>query len=116
MTDERTPRFFFECRDGWFNLIFRLSERIETAASRSGATPDSEDWPRALQVKEKYGTLRFYSMPSTDEFSKIVDETEKESARTCELCGGPASLREKRRWYKTLCDRCAAENGFSRAG
>lgn len=104
--------FFFECGDGWFNLIFRLSERIEAAARRVGATPDSEGWPRALQVKEKYGTLRFYSMPARDEFSKLIDEAEKDSARTCELCGGPGRLREKRLWYKTLCDPCAHEHGF----
>lgn len=53
MADERTPRFFFECRDSWFNLIFRLSQRLETAARRAGASSDSEECPRALQVKGK---------------------------------------------------------------
>lgn len=113
MRDDSGPRFFFECADGWFNLIFRLSERLEANARRAGATPDSEDWPRALQVKEKYGTLRFYSMPAKDEFSKLIDEAEKESARTCELCGGAGRIREKGLWYKTFCDPCATAAGFS---
>jgi len=110
---DSAPRFFFECRDGWFNLIFRLSEKLERSARRCGAAPDSTDWPRALQVKEKYGTLRFYAMPATDEFSMLIDEAEKLSARTCELCSGPAKLREKGRWYKTFCDPCASESGYS---
>jgi hypothetical protein len=110
---DSAPRFFFECRDGWFNLISQLSEKLERSARRCGAAPDSADWPRALQVKEKYGTLRFYVMPSTDEFSRLIDEAEKQSARTCELCGRPAKLREKGRWYKTFCDPCASESGYS---
>lgn len=110
---DSAPQFFFECKDGWFNLIFRLSERLERSARRCYAAPDSTDWPRALQVKEKYGTLRFYAMPATDEFSRLIDEAEKQSARICELCGGRAKLREKGRWYKTLCDPCASESGYS---
>jgi hypothetical protein len=110
---DSAPRFFFECRDGWFNLIFRLSEKLERSARRCGAAPDSTDWPRALQVKEKYGTLRFYAMPATDEFSTLIDEAEKQSARICELCGGPAKLQEKGGWYKTFCDPCGRESGYS---
>ena len=110
---ESAPRFFFECEDGWFNLVFRLSERLQTAARRAGATADSEEWPRALQVKEKYGTLRFYSMPARDEFSKLIDEAENESRRICEFCGAGARPRGKGGWYKTLCDPYAQEHGFS---
>jgi hypothetical protein len=92
---DSAPRFFFECKDGWFNLIFRLSEKLERSARRCGAAPDSTDWPRALQVKEKYGTLRFYAMPATDEFSRLIDEAEKQSARICELCGGAGEAPRK---------------------
>ena len=114
---DSAPRFFFECRDGWFNLIFRLSEKLERSARRCGAAADSTDWPRALQVKEKYGTLRFYVMPSTDEFSRLIDEAEKQSARTCELfAAGPRSSEKRDAGIKPFVIHAQASLGILKFG
>jgi hypothetical protein len=63
------------------------------------------DHIRATQVKEKYGTLRFYLSASTDEMENIIDEAERLSAITCEQCGADAKLRGTS-WVTTLCDQC----------
>lgn len=62
-------------------------------------------YPRASQIKEKFGTLRFYMTSYTDEIDKIVTEAEKKSEETCEHCGKPGTLRTEG-WLFTLCDEC----------
>jgi hypothetical protein len=85
--------------DGWFDLIYRLSEDLVKI----------EPTLQAVQVKEKFGGLRFYidSCPE-DTWSAVqqrISEAEAESFRTCESCGAPGSVRGGG-WVKTLCDKC----------
>lgn len=61
--------------------------------------------PRAAQVKEKFGGLRFYMTSTNDEISSLVAEAEALSQKTCEFCGEEGSLR-KSGWWHTLCDAC----------
>jgi len=61
--------------------------------------------PRASQVKEKFGTLRFYMTHTTDKMDKLIGEAEKLSEVTCENCGEPGTLRQDG-WWRTLCDKC----------
>lgn len=49
----------FECGDGWFDLIYKLAEDIEAVAHENGLMPDSPEWPKCRQVKDKFGSLRF---------------------------------------------------------
>ena len=62
-------------------------------------------WVHVLQVKEKWGGLRFYTGGATDSFFDAIRTAEKESYETCELCGEPGKLREDLGWILTLCDR-----------
>jgi len=59
----------------------------------------------ASQVKEKFGSLRFYTNGFTDEMDKLVDEAECKSEETCEYCGKPGKRRNDG-WVRTLCDTC----------
>jgi len=90
----------FECGDGWYDIIYRLCEDIEKLNP-----PDDFE---VSQVKEKYGTLRFYTWGSTDAIEDRIDEAEKESAKTCEWCGEFGKLRGKG-WVTTLCAGCYEE-------
>jgi indole-3-glycerol phosphate synthase len=61
---------------------------------------------KAVQVKEKFGALRFYtSVAANDVEAKIIAEAEKASACTCEECGQPGKARGGG-WIRTLCDQC----------
>ena len=42
---------------------------------------------KVLQVKEKYGTLRWYDNSTNPEVCKVVSYFEKLSAKTCAVCG-----------------------------
>ena len=50
----------FQCSDGWFQVIYSLSSKIEERATAAGLDPVSEHWPSFAQVKEKFGELRVY--------------------------------------------------------
>ncbi len=95
--------FGFECDDGWFELIYNLSKKLDTLVKKFRKEECVDDFPFAFQVKEKFGTLRFYLSTHTDEMSKLITEAEKESARTCEVCGSFGVLRASG-WLKTLCN------------
>lgn len=92
--------FGFECGKGWYPLLHKLSKDINDIVVRDNLT----DF-RVQQVKEKFGTLRFYTNYGTDEIYKLISDTEKESAITCEQCGAPATL-STQGWWSVECDDC----------
>ncbi len=62
-----------------------------------------------LQVKEKFGGLRFYINAQTDEMWERAILACEESVKICEDCGAPGILRNVRGWRRTLCARCGSE-------
>jgi len=73
---------------GWAELIKIGFRRCQ----RKGA--------RIYQIKEKFGTLRFYTDARVN-----VEDIEKLSQITCERCGRFGEYREGG-WVKTLCLEC----------
>jgi len=93
--------FGFECGDGWFNLIYELSDKL------SKLDPECE----AVQVKEKYGGLRFYTNGNSEEGYKLIDEYEDKSYRTCEDCGDTKTAKPRDDgWIRTQCNKCYKED------
>lgn len=110
----------FSCGDGWFRILFELSEEIDailkkmdtdtgfTEATKTTKEPRTPavDAFKVVQVKEKFGTLRYYVNYSSDEISAAVNKAEHRSAVTCEECGEPGVLRGTT-WWRTACHKCA---------
>lgn len=61
---------------------------------------------QAAQVKEKFGSLRFYLDGGTEEMHNLIDEAERASSVICEDCGKPGKMR-KGGWIRCLCDEHA---------
>ena len=118
----------FECGDGWFALIDTLCNSIQSHINwrmQHISDEELEDLQVvATQVKEKFGTLRFYF---DTEFNyetvqhkimeSIICYAEEKSARTCEVCGTneygkTVKNRQVGYWYKTECLECAKERGY----
>jgi hypothetical protein len=96
----------FECGDGWEPLIRKLSQEVEAIIV---ALPEKERKKfRVKQVKEKFGTLRFYMGVAHDGIHAAIDRAEQESAQTCETCGKPGKVRSGG-WISVLCDEHEAE-------
>ena len=68
---------------------------------------------RLVQVKEKYAQLRWYDNGVPESISKEYDELIKHyedlSEKTCQGCGGEATLKKCAGWYVALCDKCEEE-------
>ncbi len=113
--------------DGWYQLIKDMCAEITAAYEAEGAQVDLV----VDQLKEKYGTLRFYyhhkgqdaevdaidclsggsslqtrpvSSALRQKVAQIVGNYEEKSAHICETCGKPGSLRTDLGWMLTLCD------------
>jgi len=104
-----TLAFGLSVGDGWREIIENLSRDISKI--------DKYNLVVVEQVKEKFGTLRFYfyvkeheEVDHRDLFNRVfalVAKTEEKSGEICEKCGAPGSLYgDERGWLKTLCDDC----------
>ena len=92
--------FGIECGDGWFNLLDALCECIQSYVDEG-----NYHQVEATQIKEKYGTLRFYISGGDDYIWDVVEKAEVESGKICEQCGAPGALRGSS-WLFTMCDLC----------
>jgi len=101
----------FECGDGWYHIIDAACAQIENRAYNNRLNGVKFAPVIATQVKEKYGTLRFYYTGGDEYLDGVVSMAETISAKTCEVCGAPGELREGG-WLKTLCDEHAKERGY----
>ena len=65
------------------------------------------------QIKEKFGTLRFYYTGGDDFVDGLEHMADSMSAVMCEDCGCPGKSRSsKGKWIRTLCDKHAEEQGY----
>lgn len=123
-----------DCGDGWYDLIRELCKSISERYTRDGKTPDIT----VLQVKEKYGELRFYyehekmlrkadildfptekdtrSMQNNkaarqlrEDIGEIVWQFEDRSSMVCEECGSAGETRTDLFQIRTLCGDCYAK-------
>lgn len=93
-----SPDFYFECDEGWYDLLSDLCSKIQSYCDEGKC-----EQVKALQVKEKFATLRFYHSGGDDCVYKLIDEAEAKSAETCEITGGHGILHRRGYYYKTLC-------------
>lgn len=94
------------CSDGWYDIIYGLSIKLERLIEEEKAKAiELKHLPVAEQIKEKFGTLRFYLDNGTDEMYKLISEAEDLSEETCEICSNPGELRNSG-WIKVKCDNC----------
>jgi hypothetical protein len=97
---------WISCASGWYPLLVELDEKL------AQIEPDYE----IHQVKEKFGTLRYYigtvDSEKFDQMNEIIDSYERKSGITCELCGSEAEMMSIGYWYRTLCPTCAKKDGY----
>lgn len=119
--------------DGWYNILDQACALIQWHVSyrrnevakiikKQRKNIALEEWevnklllpymhqPIAVQVKEKFGSLRFY-MNGTDEYTDgILAMAESMSEVTCETCGCPSKISGSGTgWLTSQCERCTAK-------
>jgi hypothetical protein len=122
--------FGIECGDGWYHLLRHLCFQIQSyidfreemnehiVERNRKVDPEGqidqqmlvESIPQAVvsQVKEKFGTLRFYYDGGDEKIDGMVCMAESLSSVTCETCGNLGKLRGRGWWY-TACNEHAKE-------
>jgi hypothetical protein len=98
--------FYFECGDGWADLLVELCQNIQ--AHLNTLPKDVASEIVALQVKEKFGTLRFYISHYDETLQSLIEAAAKKSAVTCEQCGKTGRVRGSV-WYYAACDEHTLE-------
>lgn len=86
----------FSIGAGWYGIVKRLIEDLIELG-----------WNKEIcQVKEKFGSLRFYISSGNTEIFNRIHVAEAESCVTCERCGTAGQLRGGG-WLATLCEEHA---------
>lgn len=86
----------FECGPGWADLLDAVFGSLHDIAP-------GRDWAPS-QIKEKYGTLRFYwhgDLPDLGD--EIIAAAEHLSGHLCEVCGAVGVLHTEYGWWSTRC-------------
>lgn len=91
--------------DGWRRafgeqMCKELNDEIKTWSEKEQANF------RITQIKEKWGSLRFYTNGESAHFRDIIGKYTTLSRRTCIKCGAPARW-ISRGWISPWCDDCA---------
>ena len=111
---------WISCGKGWSKLLVDTNRKMNMM------------WPNyeIHQVKEKFGSLRFYwGISSEDKDWEALDENisrtiyeimgdiansaESRSSRICEDCGKFGTTTVLNYWYRTLCPTCSVEQGYT---
>ncbi len=103
--------FGFEHGDGWYRILDNLCANIQSYIDWKNKKEHTVDQVVAVQVKEKFGGLRFYYEGGDDEISGMVRMAESWASSTCETCGETGRMRTGG-WIRTLCDTHAEEMGY----
>ena len=106
---------------GWYNIFYNLCEELTPilVEERSKIAEDPEQ-PlfSVLQIKEKFGGLRFYYMMNTEnrelynKIQRLIDIAEDKSYDTCQITGKPGTLCKKGWHFMTLSEEVRNAQGF----
>jgi len=120
-----------DCGDGWYPLIEQLCAQIQWRCDEGetkyiyyhrvirfiskvfGNTKLYGRWEKkeisqveAVQIKEKFGTLRFYYSGGNDQTDDVISFAENLSGTICEYCGATQDVIQTTGWVKTICKDC----------
>jgi len=108
--------FSLEYNAGWNGIVEELLGKIEghLAEKQALGLLDPDCGFQINQIKEKFGTLRFYVSGADDTIFRFIDEAERKTVYTCELCGKSGALHTKRGrfWLHTFCPAHAEEYDY----
>lgn len=99
------------CGDGWFRLIDGLCSNILWHQQWLEKQNKPFKPVKVLQVKEKFGTLRFYTQGGDDYINGLISLAETMSNHICEECGDVGHKRGQG-WIKVLCDKHAKDKDY----
>lgn len=103
--------FGFEHGDGGGRILRRMARDLRQIEREMGTHSQIQ------QLKEKFGTLHVYFTADGPPAGQaaveaVIDAAERASETVCEDCGRRGELMRRGLWYRTVCSRCAARQGY----
>jgi hypothetical protein len=114
---EKYPKMFaqpyggFAVGEGWWLIIERLCANIQHYIDWQNKNHEKHpvvEQVVVLQIKEKFGGLRFYYSGGDEQVYGMVRMAESWAGNSCETCGNRGVSRSGG-WIRTLCDEHEAE-------
>jgi hypothetical protein len=86
----------FDIGPGWYDLVYDLIADLI----------DIDSTFEIMQIKEKFGSLRFYTnfFSLDSDFAQRIRKAESLSVIVCDICGAPGVNRNTGGWLSTRCD------------
>lgn len=118
--EEQYPKMFanpyggFAIGPGWWPIVEELCSRIQSHIDFKNQQKEKFNRGNGctqleiMQIKEKFGGLRFYYDGGDEVIDGMVNMAEAWADHSCEECGKPGSRRSGG-WVRTLCDEHEAE-------
>jgi len=116
---------YYSIPAGWVSRVDKLcadlTVLIEEHLKNNTYNPDEYPFS-VLQIKEKFGGLRFYFTSFCEdhefhkELCKLVDKAEDDTYSICEVTGNPGKLCKLGSQYHTFCEEIRIANGFKVVG
>ena len=99
-----------ECPDAWYDMLDRMCRSLQYDT-------DTNSYPQVIaeQVKEKFGTLRFYYRTEGGEgnleykdgyITGTIHTYENMSGDICSDCGINQNISSTKGWIAYICDEC----------
>jgi hypothetical protein len=114
---ENYPKIFgklgyTECSDGWYDIIdvlcWQIQNYVDHKIRNSQMTEEEQQNLQAVavQVKSKFGGLRFYVYGGDETIDGMIRMAEAMSYRVCEYCSNKARQQNNDGWIHTACSSC----------
>ena len=93
--------------NGWYWLLDKLCQHLQWNIDRNG-----DPQLKAVQVKEKFGSLRVYTEGGNAEQHAVIHFAEALSYGICETCGTTKGVEQRRKngWVYTSCEECKKDD------
>ena len=129
---QKSGDFELSIQEGWYDIfdvlcgalsadVERAKQRLKYAMEHPAAKFNKpiaeleadvakalEELPVLVQIKEKFGTMRFYVDGGTSEMHNYISFAEAMTSRTCEVCGDRGHSRTGS-WVRVLCNKHSRE-------
>lgn len=108
--EEKYPKMFtphyggLEINSGWLQLIETLCDLIQRHIDWKNRDSEQVQQVTIDQIKEKFGSLRFYYTGGDDVVDGLVRMAEAMSGHMCDKCGSPGKL-VLGSWLVTRCEK-----------
>lgn len=107
-----------ECPDSWYTILDCLCWKIQDCVDNPPKSFINGKWVgdevkqvEAVQVKEKFGTLRFYTNSGNKVIEELISMAEALTSCTCAKCGSNDNVKCTGGWVTYLCEKCMKESG-----